>query len=61
MYNQTIIKNCNELKAKFKYQYNNVTDDDLKCNDGQKEKMLETLKQKLGVSGKELNEIILKL
>lgn len=61
MYNQPIYENCNELKAKFKQKYADVTDDDLKCNNGQKEKMLETLQQKLGVSGKELKEIILKL
>ncbi len=61
MYNKPIIENCNELKAKLKHQYAHVTDDDLKCYDGQKEKMLQNLQQKLGVSGKELNEIILKL
>jgi uncharacterized protein YjbJ (UPF0337 family) len=55
-------ENCNELKAKFKEQYTNVTDKDLRCRDGgSKEVMLGKLQQKLGKTGEELHEIILKL
>jgi uncharacterized protein YjbJ (UPF0337 family) len=56
-----IKENCKELKAKLKQQYPSVTDDDLQCNDGRKEEMLERLQQKLGKTGEELNEVIIKL
>jgi hypothetical protein len=56
-----IKENCKELKAKFKQQYTNVTYENLWCNDGRKEEMLEKLQQKLEKTGEELHEIILKL
>jgi len=61
MYMLNIKENCNELKAKFKQQYSIVTDEDLHCSNGRKEEMLERLQQKLGKTGEELHEIILKL
>jgi uncharacterized protein YjbJ (UPF0337 family) len=61
MYTLNIKENCKELKAKFKQQYTSVTEEDLRCNDGRKEEMLEKLQQKLGKTGNELHEIILKL
>jgi hypothetical protein len=61
MYMPTIKENCIELKAKFKQQYTNVTDEDLQCNDNRKNEMMEKLQQKLGKSREELHEIILKL
>ncbi len=61
MYMLNIKENCKELKAKFKQEYTNVTEEDLRCNNGRKEEMLEKLQQKLGKTGKELHEIILKL
>jgi uncharacterized protein YjbJ (UPF0337 family) len=54
-------ENCNELKAKFKQQYNSVTEEDLRCNKGGQEEMMKKLQQKLGKTGEELREIILKL
>jgi uncharacterized protein YjbJ (UPF0337 family) len=54
-------ENCNELKDKFKQQYNSVTEEDLRCNKGGKEEMMKKLQQKLGKTGEELREIILKL
>jgi hypothetical protein len=50
---------CNELKAKFKQQFN-LTDEDLMCGKG-REEMLGKLQQKLGKKPDELDEIILKL
>jgi hypothetical protein len=56
-----IKENCKELKATFKQKYPNVTDEDLQCDNGRKEEMLEKLRQKLGLTSESLHEIILKL
>jgi uncharacterized protein YjbJ (UPF0337 family) len=61
MYTFNIKENCKELKAKLKQQYTNITDDDLQCDDGRKEEMLEKLQQKLGKTREEVHEIIFKL
>jgi hypothetical protein len=60
MYTLNIKENCKELKAKFKQQYTGITEEDLRC-DGRKEEMLEKLQQRLGKTGEELQQIILKL
>jgi hypothetical protein len=54
-------QNCINLKSKFRQQHISVTEQDLTCNDGRKEEMLEKLQQKLGKTPQELKEIILKL
>ncbi|MCX6258011.1 MAG: general stress protein CsbD [Bacteroidia bacterium] len=57
-----IKENCKEIKAKFVQQYSNLTEEDLRCDDGKrKEYMLEKLQQKLGKSPEELHDLILKL
>ncbi len=54
-------ENGKELKVKFKQQYTSVTDEDLRCNNGRKEEMLEKLRLKLGKTSEELHEIILNM
>jgi uncharacterized protein YjbJ (UPF0337 family) len=61
MYTFNIKENCKELKNKLKQQYTNVTDDDLQCDGGRKEEMLEKLQQKLGKTREEVHQIIFKL
>ena len=61
MNNLNIKENCKELKSKFRQQYTNVTEEDLKCDDNGKDIMLENLQQKLGITGEDLNDIILDL
>jgi hypothetical protein len=51
---------CEEIKAKFIQQYNNITKEDLNC-DGRKDLMIGRLQQKLGKSSEELFAIITKL
>ena len=54
-------ENCNKLKAKFMQLYSGIAEEDIHCSNGRKEEMLEKLQQKLGKTGEELREIILKL
>jgi len=54
-------ENCEELKAKLMQQYKSVTKEDLRCNNGGKDEMLNKLQHKLGKTNEELCEIILKL
>ena len=56
-----IKENCKELKVKFKEHFNEVTEEDLWCNNGSKDEMLERVQQKLGKTSEELYEIILNL
>jgi hypothetical protein len=56
-----INENCNELKAKFKQKYNHISNEDLQYNYGNKNIMLEKLQQKLGITGEDLQDIILDL
>lgn len=46
--------NWNELKGKIKQQYADLTDDDLKYEDGKEDEMLGRLQQKVGKGRDEL-------
>jgi hypothetical protein len=52
-------ENCKELKTKFREHHTNITEEDLECNDGRKNIMLEKLQQKLEKTNEDLNDIIL--
>ena len=46
--------NWNELKGKIKKEYGDLTDDDLKYEEGKDEEMLGRLQQKIGKGREEL-------
>lgn len=46
--------NWNELKGKIKQEYGDLTDDDLKYEDGKEDEMLGRLQQKVGKGRDEL-------
>ncbi len=46
--------NWNELKGKIKQEYGDLTDDDLKYEDGKEDEMLGKLQQKVGKGRDEL-------
>ena len=53
--NSTEVKgNWNELKGKIKKEYGDLTDDDLKYEEGKDEEMLGRLQQKIGKGREEL-------
>ncbi len=56
-----IKQNWDEQKTKLKLKYKNLTDEDLKFEDGKKQEMMGKLQVKLGKSERELSEIIEKL
>ena len=56
-----IKENCKEIKARFIKQFANLSEEDLWCENGRKEVMMNRLQQKLGKSEEELHSIILKL
>jgi hypothetical protein len=49
----------NKKKEKLKKKYQILTDEDLRCNEGEENEMIETLGFKLGKSKQELLKIIL--
>jgi uncharacterized protein YjbJ (UPF0337 family) len=57
---RSIKSSCEMSKDKFKHMHSSVTDDDLTCVGGKKEEMLEKLQKKLGVTRKELCQIIIR-
>jgi hypothetical protein len=57
----TINNHCNVLKDKFKNKFPTITDEDLQCCEGQKDEMLEKLRQRLRVTASELRDIISEL
>ena len=48
----------NKKKEKLKIKYQILTDEDLRCNEGEENEMIETLGFKLGKSKQELLKII---
>jgi uncharacterized protein YjbJ (UPF0337 family) len=48
----------NELKGKIKQQYANLTDDDLLYEEGQEDRLIGNLQQKLGKSREEVIKLI---
>jgi len=55
------VRYWNDKKEKLLKKYNNLTDKDLKFNEGEEKEMIETLGSKLGKSMKELLSIIITL
>lgn len=53
-----IKQNWEEQKSKLKLKYNNLTDEDLKFEEGKKQEMMGKLQTKLGKTEVELTEII---
>lgn len=53
-----IKQNWEEQKSKLKLKYNNLTDEDLKFEEGKKQEMMGKLQTKLGKTDVELTEII---
>jgi hypothetical protein len=57
-----IKENCFDLKARLIQKYPDISEEDLRCSNGDaKKEMIERMQQKLGKTDKELQEIILKL
>jgi hypothetical protein len=54
-------ENCKAIKARFKQLFADITEEDLQCNEQNKEEMMTRLQQKLGKSGDELFELIVNL
>jgi hypothetical protein len=59
--NANSIKYWKEKREKLLKKYDNLTDEDLKFNEGREKEMIETLGSKLGKSMKELLGIIITL
>ena len=55
------VRYWNDKKEKLLKKYNNLTDKDLKFNEGEEKEMIETLGSKLGKNMKELLSIIITL
>ena len=55
------IRYWKEKREKLLKKYDNLTDEDLKFNEGKEKEMIETLGSKLGKSMKELLSIIITL
>ena len=53
--------NGNEVKGKLKQRYGQLTDDDLRFNEGKEDELLGRLQQKLGKSKESLRDEIEKL
>jgi hypothetical protein len=51
----------NKKKAKLKQKYPNITDEDLRYNEGKEKEMIEVLGYKLGITKQELLGIIIAL
>lgn len=50
--------NWNELKGKLKKQYAQLTDDDLKYEEGREDELLGKLQKKLGKTDREVREML---
>jgi len=55
---QKIRGNWNQLKGKLKEEYGNLTDDDLKYLEGQKDKLVGFLQEKTGESREQIADFI---
>jgi uncharacterized protein YjbJ (UPF0337 family) len=57
--NETKMKgNWNEMKGKLKQKYGELTDDDLRYEDGREDELIGRLQKKLGKSKDEVKKII---
>lgn len=61
MENLKIKGNWNVLKGKVKQQYADLTDDDLKYEEGKEDELLGRLQKKLGKSREEVREMLAKI
>ena len=61
MNNLTIEGNWNQVKGKLKQQYSDLTDDDLKYQEGKEEELYGRLQEKLGKTKDEIKELVASL
>lgn len=61
MNNLTIEGNWNQVKGKLKQQYSELTDDDLKYQEGKEEELYGRLQEKLGKTKDEIKELVASL
>ncbi len=57
----TIEGNWNQIKGKLKQKYSDLTDDDLKFQEGKEDELYGRLQEKLGKSKDEVKQIIASL
>ena len=57
----TIEGNWNQLKGKLKQKYSNLTDDDLKFQEGKEDELYGRLQTKLGKTKDEIKELVASL
>lgn len=57
----TIEGNWNQLKGKLKQKYSNLTDDDLKFQEGKEDELFGRLQTKLGKTKDEIKELVASL
>ncbi len=58
MDNMELRGNWNEMKGKLKQKYAELTDDDLKYEEGREDELLGRLQQKLGKTDREIREAL---
>ncbi|MEP1151624.1 MAG: CsbD family protein [Balneola sp.] len=57
----TIEGNWNQVKGKLKQKYSNLTDDDLKFQEGKEDELYGRLQEKLGKTKDEVKELVASL
>lgn len=57
----TIEGNWNQVKGKLKQKYSDLTDDDLKFQEGKEEELYGRLQEKLGKTKDEIKELVASL
>jgi len=57
----TIEGNWNQVKGKLKQQYSDLTDDDLKFQEGKEDELYGRLQEKLGKTKDEIKELVASL
>lgn len=58
MDNMELRGNWNEMKGKLKQKYAELTDDDMKYEEGREDELLGRLQQKLGKTNREIREAL---